>query len=136
MEFQDLVTVLAEQTNYTRREIRQILRELAQIIGQAIEEGRDVHVWGLGKFRNVEAKARSGRHPVTGERIPIPPSRRLKFEPTDELRDRAKASADLFNKETLEVRYGLPKKEKRHGKVRSRNRSQQGAKGKEGGSGG
>jgi len=135
MEFQDLVTVLAEQTNYTPREIRQILRLFVQSIVETLTEGRDVQVWGLGKFRNVAAGARSGRHAVTGERVLIPPSRRIKFEPIQEFREKVKTSATLFNKESLETKYGLPKKEKDSGKVRSRNRPQQDTKGEKGGGG-
>jgi integration host factor subunit beta len=131
MEFQELVTVIADQTSYTRREIRQILRLLAQIVGDAVEEGRDVHMCDLGTFRNLEAGARVGRHPRTGARIDIPARRRLKFEPEIMLRNRIRASK-IFKEVPLEKRYGvpkerslterygLPKKGKRHGKIRSR----------------
>jgi nucleoid DNA-binding protein len=123
MEYQDLVTVIARQTNYTRREIRQIVRLLVKIIGDTLEDGRDVQIWGLGRFSNLEARARTGRHPVTGKQIPIPARRRLKFEPIITLRDRIRESGNRFKKESLETRYGLPKKEKRHGKIRGQDRS-------------
>jgi nucleoid DNA-binding protein len=132
MEYQELVTVLAERTHYTRREIRQILRLLVKTIRETLEDGRDVHIYGLGRFQNLEARARSGRHPITGERIPIPARRRIKFEPIDEFRDAVRASAELFKKESLEARFGLPRKEDRHGKVWRGDRSGKSAKGKEG----
>jgi DNA-binding protein HU-beta len=132
MEFQELVTVLSRETKYTKREIRRILLLFADIVGRALEEGRDIQVYNLGRFKNLESGARSGRHPVTGERIPIPPSRRIKFDPIPMLRERVKKSADLFKKESLETRYGLPRKEKQHGKVRSGNRPRQGTKREEG----
>jgi len=135
MEFQELVTVLSRETRYTKREIRRILLLFADVVGRALEEGRDIQVYNLGRFKNLESGARSGRHPVTGERIPIPPSRRVKFEPIPTLRERVKNSVTIFRKESLETRYGLPKKEKQHGKIRSGHRPKQDPKGKESGSG-
>jgi nucleoid DNA-binding protein len=104
----------------------------SKVVGDALADGRDVQVYSLGRFKNLESGARSGRHPVTGERIPIPPSRRIKFEPIPLLRAKIKDSADLFKKESLETRYGLPKKEKKHGKVWRGYRPRKGSKGKEG----
>jgi DNA-binding protein HU-beta len=139
MEFQELVSVLADESSYTRREIRAILRLFSQAVREALADGRDVQVWGLGRFLNLPAKERSGRNPHTGERVRIPATRRVKFDPAKELRASVKASSDLFNTGvSLEQRYGLPRKRKemKRGKVRSRDRPEQGPEGKEGGSGG
>jgi len=132
MEFQELVTELSNQTNYTKREIRHILRLLVKLIVENIVNGRDVQIWGLGRFRNLPAKARTGRHYITGARIDIPASRRLKFEPIIEIKNRVRESISLFKKESLEAKYGLPKKEKRHGKIWSSHRPPQSTQRKEG----
>lgn len=118
MEYQELVIALANRTNYTKREIRSIIRELSLLIKETIQDGRDVQLWGLGRFRNVPARARVGRNSITGEPVSIPATRRVKFEPNVPFRDGVRKSAVLFKKESLETKYGLPKKEKRHGKVR------------------
>lgn len=132
MQWQELVSALSDETKYTRREVRSLLRTLSEIIVDNLSQGRDVQVLGLGWFLNVPAAPRSGRHPVTGERIPIPASRRVKFDPTDEVRAGVKASADLFIVESPEKRFGLSTTEEDHGKVRSPDRQGQGPPGKEG----
>lgn len=119
MEYQELVITLANRTNYTKRETRNVIRELALVIRRALEEGRDVQIWGLGRFKNVGARARVGRHAITGDVIQIPATRKVKFEPSATFRDDVKKSAHLYKKESLETKYGLPKKETKHGKVRS-----------------
>lgn len=123
MEFQELVESLSKQTSYTRREIRYVLYLLIEIIRDNLTNGRDTQIRKLGKFKNVPAGQRAVRNQYTGERYMLPPSRRIKFEPIQELRERVKDSEKLFRKESLEARFGLPKKEKGNGKVRRRNRS-------------
>ena len=135
MEYQELITTIAERSSYTPREIRHILRLFTEIAGDALAAGLDVQIRHLGKFKNVVAGRKSGRNPTTGERFPVPPSRRIKFEPAKRLRARVKASLSLFNKESLEEKYGLPKKEEHSGEIRSTDRSEQSAKRKESGRG-
>jgi DNA-binding protein HU-beta len=132
MEFQDLVVALSEETRYTRREVRTILRAFAKVVREGLSDGLDVKIPGLGRFENVHAAARSGRNATTGERVPIPPSRRVRFVPCDALRDGVKRSFDLFKEESLSKRFGLPRKERPRGKVRSRDRPKQGAQREEG----
>lgn len=132
MEYQELITNLAADTKYTRREIRKILQMLAQHVRAALKDGRDVHVYGLGKFMNLPSAARVGRHPITGDRIDIPATRRVRFIPADDLKTSVQASDVLFKEENLELKYGLPRKEKKRGQVRSRDRPKEGAQGKEG----
>lgn len=132
MEYQELVTVLADKSNYTRREVRNILRLLVDVIRDAIENGRDVRIRALGRFANVETGPKVGRHPGTLEVMHIPATRKVKFDPTKEFKRKVKESVHLFRKESLETKYGLPRKEKPHGEVCSGNRPQQGAERKEG----
>jgi nucleoid DNA-binding protein len=137
MEYQELISVLSDETKYTRREIRKILRLFAKHVRKALGDGRDVHIYGLGKLQNCPAKARVARDPRTNGAKPmiVPATRRVRFIPSDDLKAIVQASITLFKEENLELRFGLPRKEKRHGKVRSRDRSEEGTQGKEGGSG-
>lgn len=132
MEFQELVETLSTQSRYTRREIRQIVLLLIEIIRDNLAHGRDTQLRKLGKFRNVPAGVKCVRNKYTGERRLLPPSRRVKFEPTQELKELVRSSESLFKQESLESRFGLPKKEDKHGKVRRRDRPRQGPKRKEG----
>jgi nucleoid DNA-binding protein len=51
----------------------------------AIKEGKRVTLTGFGSFTIVERAPRTGRNPKTGEKVPIPPRRAVKFRPGREL---------------------------------------------------
>ena len=119
MDYQELIVNVATETGYTKREIRHILRVLARTIVENVVSGRDVQIWELGTFKNLPAKARVGRHAVTGDPIPIPEGRRVKFEPMRKFKSRVRRSLTLLRGDSLEMRFGLPRKEKSRGKVRS-----------------
>ena len=54
-------------------------------IGDALRRGETVELTGFGSFSVVGTKARTGRNPRTGEKIAIPPGRRVRFKPSKTL---------------------------------------------------
>lgn len=149
MEFREVIIAVADETRYTRKEIRRILRVLARVTQEELAAGRDVQLRGIGKFKNVQGKARKGRNKFTGAPIDIPPMRRLKYRPSDQIIDALIKSESVFKEEGLEKRFGLEparpvenrtrtilRGRRVHGKVRSGDRPEQGTEGKEGGRGG
>lgn len=120
MEFLEVINTLAEKTSYTPRELRHMLYALRDVITDSLIAGEDVQIWRLGTFRNKAGKSRVGRHPVTGEQIPIPETRRVKFTPSKSLAKSVAKSMDVFKEEDLETRFGL--KENNNGEIRSSNR--------------
>lgn len=124
MEHQELIEHLSKSTCYTKREVRQMLRTLTVIIGRAIRSGRDVDVRGLGRFKNMPGEKK----------------RRIEFLPASYLQEMVEESRMLLDEIPLEAYFGLAadleerperalrkqydlKENKRHGKVRSRDRS-------------
>jgi nucleoid DNA-binding protein len=147
MEYQDLINKVSSETHYTPREIRKLLRTMTRIIRDAVAEGRDVQIYGLGRFKNLLAKAKEVRDPKTGGRMILPERRRLKFSPCDEMAEAIDRSALVYRPVPVEARFGLDKikaptrgmdiiKGDRRGKIRSGHRSGEGSEGKEGGGGG
>lgn len=128
MEFQELVCLIADETTYTRREIRNIMRFLVKVIRKALGEGRDIHLPELGYLRNIKQAARRGRNKLTGLMIDVPETRRLRFIPCPGLRKEVKASQALFAKPDLAQRFGLTPKEKDNGEVRSGDRPEESTK--------
>jgi len=129
MTFDELVVTMAAESRYTRREIRKLMRLLAFVIKESVKEGRDVHLYGVGTFVSKLDGVRYGRNSSTGEKLTIPPKRRLRFVPAVELK-KAALKAPTFADDLAE-RFGL-KKEKEDGKVRSGDRPQEGAERKTG----
>lgn len=128
MELLDIVCAVADRTRYTRREIRGILRAAASIIKEELGQGRSVSWRGLGQFENAYRGHRIGRDPRTkGETtMYVPPGRRLKFIPSAELLNAVRSSARFFEEANPEQRYLPTKEAETNGKVRRRNRPEEG----------
>ncbi len=54
-------------------------------IQKALERGEKVSINGFGAFHVVERKAKVGRNPRTGEAVPIPARKRIKFKQSREM---------------------------------------------------
>jgi len=65
-------------------------RALTQILNgitEALQKEGEVSFVGFGKFEVKERKARQGRHPRTGEPMPIPASKNVSFSAGKSLKD-------------------------------------------------
>jgi len=111
MEYQELIEDMALKSKYTKREIRKILRLLGTTIRDAMGRGRDVQIYGLGRFKNVRGGARSGRNAFTGELVPIPAKNRVRFRPCKALVLATEKSKNRFEHDDLEQRFKTKKKE-------------------------
>ena len=71
------ITTLAEKTELTKKQVTEVLEELAQLAYKEAKKGFTIP--GIGKLVVVKRKARMGRNPATGESIKIPAKTVLKF---------------------------------------------------------
>lgn len=132
MNYQELIEHVAEDTRYTKRQIRAILRSIVKVMQDALFSGRDVHVEGLGHFLNAPAAARSVMDPRTKQQVTMPATRRIKFVPSRHVKHKIRESQKLFVRVDPMERFGLGRKD--HGEVRSGDRSEEGpGDGEEGG---
>ena len=107
MTFQELIERLAEDTRYTKREVRSFLRIFAHVVEETLMSGRDVQLWGLGNFVNAPAAARSVMDPRTKEQIIRPATRRVKFVVGQKLKHRIKETQELFEPVDVRRRFGI-----------------------------
>lgn len=89
-----LVSLVAEAAECTKKDIRLILEETANVVVDKLKSGHKIVLPGLAvKFEMVErpaTKARIGRNPSTGEEVKIPakPAHEvLKVRPMKKIRD-------------------------------------------------
>lgn len=80
MNKNELLKLMAEKTEGSKKEAQAYLDSFVEVVKEAVLEGKDVNVTGLGKFSLKENAAREGHNPKTGEKIAIPASRGLKFK--------------------------------------------------------
>lgn len=83
----DIVNHLADSVDISKRQAGETFDALISYITDTLQGGDRVQIAGFGTFSVVERAAREGRNPRTGETIPIPASRGVKFKPGTSLKD-------------------------------------------------
>ena len=83
----ELISAIAEQTNFTKKDTGACVEALLDVIANALAEGDSVAITGFGKFSVSERAARTGRNPQTGEPIEIEAKRAPKFSAGKSLKD-------------------------------------------------
>ena len=73
-----LIGDLAEATSLPKASVRNLLDQLAEIVGDALENDGEITLPGIGKLKVSERPARTGRNPQTGAEIKIPAGKRVK----------------------------------------------------------
>jgi DNA-binding protein HU-beta len=130
MTYLQLIAKVSEETQYTKREVRSLLRQIARTIGDSLIVGQNVQWDALGTFLNLHAAAKRVRNYKTGEWYWIDARRRIKFKPSIDLRLNVANSTAQFQESDVVNQY-LPK-ETADGKVRSGNRPKEGRTRKDG----
>jgi len=81
MNKRDLIETIAGAANISKVAAEKGLNGMLTTMACAMEEGERVTLAGFGSFQVVERAPRVGRNPKTGEPIPIPPRKGVKFRP-------------------------------------------------------
>lgn len=91
MTKKELVAAMAEKTEQTKKDTEVMLNALIDVVTEALTDGEEVAIAGLGKFEVRERAARSGRNPQTGEAIEIAACKVPAFKAAKALKDAVKA---------------------------------------------
>lgn len=67
MNKKELVAIVAEKTNFTKKDTGVMVDALLEAITEAMARREDVKLVGFGTFTTVERPARECRNPQTGE---------------------------------------------------------------------
>lgn len=86
MRKQDLVRVVARQTEQSEAQAGIAINAVFDAIQHALAEGDEVNISGFGAFRVVERASREGRNPRTGESIEIAARKSPTFRPGTQLK--------------------------------------------------
>lgn len=68
----ELVDRLAEETGFTKKDCKNALDSMLEIITESLEEGDEVMFTGFGKFEPRTRKATTRLNPQTGEEVQVP----------------------------------------------------------------
>ena len=87
MNKQEFVDRLAEKTGFTKKDARNVIDTVVELITKAVAANDPVNITGFGKF---EARARSASqriNPQTGKKITVPAKVVPAFKPGKSLRE-------------------------------------------------
>lgn len=82
----ELIQRVSRGAGVSRAQSARALKSLVAALRETLREGGKISLSGLGTFKVKARKARWGRNPVTGERLPIPAGRKISFRPSLSLR--------------------------------------------------
>ena len=77
----DLIDQIAAKTGLTKVAVAAMIEAAMETVIESVATGQSVTLSGFGTFEPRQRKARTGRNPRTGERVPIPPTTVPSFRP-------------------------------------------------------
>lgn len=80
MNKQELVAKVAEETQQTKKLADEIITTTFTTIINALKAGDFISIPGFGQFDVKTTAKRKGRNPATGEKITIPPGKKISFK--------------------------------------------------------
>lgn len=90
MNKSELISVVAEKAEMTKKDTEKVVNEVFEGISAALAQGDKVQIIGFGTFDVRERKAREGRNPATGDAITIPAVKVPVFKAGKALKDNVK----------------------------------------------
>lgn len=81
----DLVNSIAAKAELNKLTAKAALEACLETIQEGLAGEGKVQIIGFGTFTVVEKEAREGVNPRTGEKIPIPARKVVKFKPSTEI---------------------------------------------------
>ncbi len=70
----DLIAVLAQKTDLTKKDTEKVLSAFVDVVGDTLKNGEKVQIVGFGTFEARKRAARIGKNPQTKAEIKIPAS--------------------------------------------------------------
>ncbi len=86
----ELIAQMAKKTNVNKKGVESVLKTLIETIQQSLKKDGQIRLDGLGTFRVIERKARTGVNPQTRAKMKIPAKKAPAFRAAKALRDAIK----------------------------------------------
>jgi len=83
----EIVAQIAKKTNVTKKGVETVLKSLIESVQQALKKDGEIRLDGLGTFRVIERKARTGINPQTKAKMRIPAKKAPAFRAAKALKD-------------------------------------------------
>jgi integration host factor subunit beta len=91
----DISERVARKTGIPQAQVKEAVQALFDEIVEELIQGERLEFRNFGVFEVVERKARTGRNPKTGERVPVPAKKVVNFRMGKYMKDRIATNAKL-----------------------------------------
>lgn len=90
MTKRELLEVLAKETGYSKKEVKEFIEKLTDVVTRTIKKNEKVAITGFGTFDLGKRVARRGRDPQSGEIIRIPEMKMPRFRAGKVLKEKVR----------------------------------------------
>lgn len=90
MNKKELVNVLADANDETKKSTSERLEQIIELITETLADGENVELYGFGKFKLSERKAYTARNPQTGAPVDVAAKTVVTFKPAKRLKEAVK----------------------------------------------
>ncbi len=81
----DIVNRLVEKAGVSKQVAEDVVESVFESMKQALAKGERIELRGFGVFTVKPRKKGIGRNPRTGEKVPIPDGKTVRFKPGKEI---------------------------------------------------
>ncbi len=90
MKNKEYIAKIAESTKLSPEKAQEILADLVDLIGEALQESNSVQISGFGNFEVKKKNERISVNPVTKKRFLVPPKLVVNFKPASSVKEKVK----------------------------------------------
>ena len=94
---QSLIQEIAKSTGFARNDIKTVIEQFLDLVGEKIIEGNTIEIRGFGTFACKPRKARPARNPRTGETVLIEERMVPTFKFSNDIKDKINSLTALVN---------------------------------------
>lgn len=94
---QSLIQEIAKSTGFVRGDIKTVVEQFLELVGEKLVDGNTIEIRGFGTFSCKPRKARPARNPRTGETVLIEERLVPTFKFSNDIKDKINSLEAIFD---------------------------------------
>ena len=99
---QSLIQEIAKSTGFVRGDIKTVVEQFLELVGEKLVDGNTIEIRGFGTFACKPRKARPARNPRTGETVLIDERLVPTFKFSNDIKDKINSLESIFSSAEVE----------------------------------
>ena len=98
---QSLIQEIAKSTGFVRNDIKTVVEQFLELVGEKLIDGNTIEIRGFGTFACKPRKARPARNPRTGETVLIEERMVPTFKFSNDIKDKINSLESLVDADVI-----------------------------------